>query len=117
MCDLFALCAARSHGAAGFLPLFAARGRRNVHGWGIGFFRGCVPVVEKSPEPVFRDGRAHDSFQRLARVVAKPIILAHIRYRSSGKVDECHAHPFTLDFWGQSWLFAHNGEAGAIESY
>jgi predicted glutamine amidotransferase len=117
MCDLFALCAARSLGAASSLPLFAARGRRNVHGWGIGFFRGRQPVVEKSAEPVFRDGRAHDSFQRLARVVAKPVILAHIRYRSSGKVDECHAHPFALDFWGQSWLFAHNGEAGAVESY
>ncbi|MGD0827106.1 MAG: hypothetical protein ABSA09_03350 [Desulfobaccales bacterium] len=57
MCDLFALCAARSHDAAGFLPLFAARGRRNVHGWGIGFFRGRQPVVEKSAEPVL-PGRA-----------------------------------------------------------
>jgi predicted glutamine amidotransferase len=74
-------------------------------------------VVEKSWERVFEDGRLHASFQRLARVVASPIILAHIRYRSSGQVDECHAHPFALDFWGQSWIFAHNGEAGAIEPY
>ena len=117
MCDLFALCAAHSHCAATSLPLFAARGRRNVHGWGIGFFRRRQPVVEKSWERVFEDGRLHASFQRLARVVASPIILAHIRYRSSGQVDECHAHPFSLDFWGQSWLFAHNGEARAIEPY
>ena len=75
------------------------------------------PVVEKSGEKVFQDGRLHASFQRLARVVASPIILAHIRYRSSGQVDECHAHPFSLDFWGQSWIFAHNGEARAIEPY
>jgi predicted glutamine amidotransferase len=117
MCDLFALCAAHSHCAATSLPLFAARGRRNVHGWGIGFFRQNLPVVEKSGEKVFQEGRLHASFQRLARVVASPIILAHIRYRSSGQVDECHAHPFALDFWGQSWIFAHNGEAGAIEPY
>jgi glutamine amidotransferase len=117
MCDLFALCAARNFAAATSLPLFAARGRRNVHGWGIGFFRQKHPVVEKSGEKVFQDGRLHTSFQRLARVVNSPIILAHIRYRSSGKVDECHAHPFALDFWGQSWIFAHNGEAGAIEPY
>ncbi len=74
-------------------------------------------MVEKSGERVFRDGRLHASFQRLARIVASPIILAHIRYRSSGQVDECHAHPFSLDFWGQTWLFAHNGEALAIETY
>ncbi len=117
MCDLFALSASRHYAAAASLPLFAARGRRNVHGWGIGFFRQERPVVEKSGERVFRDGRLHTSFQRLARVVASPIILAHIRYRSSGQVDECHAHPFILDFWGQSWLFAHNGEARAIEPY
>lgn len=117
MCDLFALCASRNYDAATSLPLFAARGRRNVHGWGIGFFRRDHPVVEKSGEKVFQDGRLHASFQRLARVVASPIILAHIRYRSSGQVDECHAHPFSLDFWGQSWIFAHNGEARAIEPY
>ena len=117
MCDLFALCATRNFAAATSLPLFAARGRRNVHGWGIGFFRRRQPVVEKSGEKVFQDGRLHTSFQRLARVVASPIILAHIRYRSSGQVDECHAHPFTLDFWGQSWIFAHNGKANAIEPY
>jgi glutamine amidotransferase len=117
MCDLFALSASQNYTAAGALPLFAVRGRRNVHGWGIGFFRRNHPVVEKSAEKVFQDGFLHGSFQRLARVVAGPVILAHIRYRSSGRVDECHAHPFALDFWGQSWIFAHNGKANAIEAY
>jgi predicted glutamine amidotransferase len=117
MCDLFALSARQHHTAATSLPLFAVRGRQNVHGWGIGFFRQRVPVVEKSGEQVFADGRLHVSFQRLARVVNSPIILAHIRYKTSGQVDECHAHPFILTFWGQSWIFAHNGKAPAIESY
>ena len=117
MCDLFALCASQYYSATRSLPLFAVRGRQNVHGWGIGFFRKKQPVVEKSKEKVYQDGRLHGSFQRLARVVASPIILAHIRYKSSGRVDECHAHPFVLDFWGQSWIFAHNGKAPAIESY
>jgi predicted glutamine amidotransferase len=117
MCDLFALSASRHHLAATSLPLFAVRGRKNVHGWGIGFFRHRTPVVEKSGEKVFTDGRLHTSFQRLARVVNSPIILAHIRYKSSGEVDECHAHPFVLNFWGQAWIFAHNGKAPAVESY
>lgn len=117
MCDLFALSSSRHYSAVTSLPLFAMRGRQNVHGWGIGFFRQRFPVVEKSGDKVFTDGRLHISFQRLARVVNSPIILAHIRYKSSGVVDDCHAHPFVLDFWGQSWLFAHNGKAPAIESY
>lgn len=117
MCDLFALCASQNYTAATSLPLFAMRGRRNVHGWGIGFFRKGQPVVEKSGERVFTDGRLHRSFQRLARVVNSPLIVAHIRYKSSGQVDECHAHPFILDFWGQPWLLAHNGKAPLIEAY
>ncbi len=117
MCDLFALSAAHHHTAATSLPLFAVKGRKNVHGWGIGFFRHRQPIVEKSGDQVFAEGRLHGSFQRLARVVNSPIILAHIRYKSSGVVDECHAHPFVLDFWSQAWLFAHNGKAPLIESY
>jgi len=117
MCDLFALSASRSYTAAASLPLFAVRGRSNVHGWGIGFFRRSQPVMEKSAEKVFTDGRLHGSFQRLARVVKSDVIIAHIRYKSSGQLDECHAHPFTLDFWGEPWIFAHNGKAPAVEPY
>jgi predicted glutamine amidotransferase len=117
MCDLFALSASRHRLASASLPLFAMRGRDNVHGWGIGFFRQARPIVEKSGERVYAAGRLHDSFQRLARVVHSPVIVAHIRYKSSGLVDECHAHPFTLDFRGNSWLFAHNGKAPAREGY
>jgi predicted glutamine amidotransferase len=32
-------------------------------------------------------------------------------------VDECHAHPFSLEFAGHNWLFAHNGRAPAVEAY
>jgi predicted glutamine amidotransferase len=117
MCDLFALSASHHYTAGLSLPLFAVKGRKNVHGWGIGFFRQRQAVVEKSGDQVFADGRLHASFQRLARIVNSPIILAHIRYKSSGVVDECHAHPFVLDFWGQAWIFAHNGKAPAIEPY
>ena len=117
MCDLFGLSAAQNFSASVSLPLFAVRGRRNVHGWGIGFFRKQQAVVEKSAEKVYYQGHLHESFQRLARVVNSAVIVAHIRYQSSGAVDECHAHPFTLDFLGQSWIFAHNGKTPAMEAY
>ena len=112
MCDLFALCAAHSHCAATSSPI-RRPGAAERPRLGHRFLPPEPPGGGKIRRKSLPGGAAARSFQRLARVVASPIILAHIRYRSSGQVDECHAHPFALDFWGQPWIFAHNGEAGA----
>jgi len=117
MCDLFALSAKKNYSAPKSMPLFATRAKKNMDGWGIGFFRKHHAVIEKSAEQVFYSGHLHDSFQILARVVKSRIIICHIRFRTSGFVDECHAHPFVLKFGGHNWIFAHNGKAPAIESY
>jgi len=117
MCDLFALSAATNYSAPKSLPIFARRSSANMDGWGIGFFRKNHAHVEKSGSSAYHEGRFHDSFQRLARVVASRFIIAHVRFRTSGPVDECHAHPFVLHLEGQDWVFAHNGKAPAIESY
>ncbi|UCD89161.1 MAG: class II glutamine amidotransferase [Desulfobacterales bacterium] len=117
MCDLFALSATKDYSAPELLPIFALRAKKNMDGWGIGFFRKHHAVVEKSAEQIFYSGQLHDSFQRLARVVKSRIIICHIRLRTSGLIDECHAHPFALSFGGHDWIFVHNGKAPAIESY
>ncbi len=117
MCDLFALSAATNYSAPKSLPVFAVRAGRNMDGWGIGFFRKNRACVEKSAARAYHEGRYHDSFQRLARVVSSKFIIAHVRLRTSGPIDECHAHPFCLRFMGHDWIFAHNGKAPAIESY
>jgi predicted glutamine amidotransferase len=88
-----------------------------MDGWGIGFYRKHRALVEKSAEKIFHSGQLHDSFQRLARVVKSRIIICHLRFRTSGLVDECHAHPFVLKFAGHDWIFAHTGKAPVIESY
>jgi predicted glutamine amidotransferase len=115
MCDLFALSAKKDYSAPEFLPIFAVRAKKNMDGWGIGFFRKHHALVEKSAEQIFHSGQLHDSFQRLARVVKSRIIICHLRFRTSGLIDECHAHPFVLKFGGHDWIFAHNGKAPAIE--
>ena len=117
MCDLFALSAKKDYSAPEFLPIFAVRSKKNMDGWGIGFFRKHHALVEKSAEQIFYSGQLHDSFQRLARVVKSRIIICHLRFRTSGLIDECHAHPFVLKFGGHDWVFAHNGKAPAIEFY
>jgi predicted glutamine amidotransferase len=88
-----------------------------MDGWGIGFFKKTRAYVEKSAARAYYEGRFHDSFQKLARVISSRFIIAHVRLRTSGPIDECHAHPFVLQFRGQDWIFAHNGKAPAIESY
>jgi predicted glutamine amidotransferase len=117
MCDLFALSAASNYSAPKSLPIFAVKAGRNMDGWGIGFFKKNRAYVEKSAARAYYEGRFHDSFQKLARVVLSKFIIAHVRLRTSGPIDECHAHPFVLQFSGQDWIFAHNGKAPAIESY
>jgi predicted glutamine amidotransferase len=117
MCDLFALSATKEYSAPEFLPIFAVRAKKNMDGWGIGFYRKHHAIVEKSAEKIFQSGQLHDSFQRLARVVKSRIIICHLRFRTSGLVDECHAHPFVLNFGGHDWIFAHNGKAPDIEFY
>jgi predicted glutamine amidotransferase len=118
MCDLFALSAAtNNYSAPKSLPIFAAKAARNMDGWGIGFFRKNRAHVEKSAARAYYEGRFHDSFQKLARVVSSRFIIAHVRLRTSGPIDECHAHPFVLQLRGQDWIFAHNGKAPAIVSY
>lgn len=117
MCDLFALSAATNYSAPKALPIFASKAGKNLDGWGIGFFRKNRAYVEKSADRAYHEGRFHDGFQRLARVVSSKFIVAHVRLRTSGPIDECHAHPFILQFRGQDWIFAHNGKAPAVESY
>ncbi|MGD8371003.1 MAG: class II glutamine amidotransferase [Syntrophobacterales bacterium] len=117
MCDLFALSAGEDYSAPKSLPLFAKQARKNMDGWGIGYFKKYIAFIEKSAEQAYLSGRIHDSFQRLARVVNSRVILCHVRFQTSGPVDECHAHPFTLEFGGHNWLFAHNGKAPAVENY
>ncbi len=99
MCDLFALSAGADYSAPKALPIFAARAGRNMDGWGIGYFKKHQALVEKSAQSVYLSGRVHDSFQRLARVVNSRIIISHVRFRTSGPIDECHAHPFILSVW------------------
>ncbi|MCG6974692.1 MAG: class II glutamine amidotransferase [Desulfobacterales bacterium] len=117
MCDLFALSANRDYSAPKSLPIFAEQAGKNLDGWGIGYFRNHHAYVEKSAKGIFVAGQLHDSFQRLARVVKSRIIICHVRLRTSGLIDECHAHPFVLKIGGYDWIFAHNGKAPAIESY
>lgn len=117
MCDIFALSAGIDYTAQQYLPIFAKKGRRNMNGWGIGFYRGNQALVEKSAEKVYNSEQVHESFQRLARVVDSRIIVSHISCPLSGGSHTAQNHPFTLSFLNHVWLFVHVGLVKGIENY
>jgi predicted glutamine amidotransferase len=99
------------------LPIFAEKGKRNMNGWGIGFFRDNQALVEKSSEQVYDSEHVHEGFQRLARVVDSRIIVSHISCPLSGGRHTAHNHPFSLSFLDHVWLFVHVGLIEGIENY
>jgi predicted glutamine amidotransferase len=117
MCDIFALSAGVDYTAQQYLPIFAEKGKRNMNGWGIGFYRGNEALVEKSAERVYNSEQVHESFQRLARVVDSRIIVSHISCPLSGGSHTAQNHPFSLSFLNHVWLFVHIGLIKGIQDY
>lgn len=117
MCDIFALSAGINYTAQQYLPVFAEKGRRNMNGWGIGFYRDNQAFVEKSSEKVYDCEQVHESFERLARVIDSRIIISHISCPLSGGEHSASSHPFSLPFLDHVWLFVHVGTIEGIENY
>lgn len=74
---------------------------RGMHGWGIGWYKGGMPNVEKGK----RTALAPTTNQPVSHTVASTVIISHIRFATTGSISEENAHPFQF----KSWLFAHSG--------
>jgi predicted glutamine amidotransferase len=117
MCDLLAISAGFNYTPRQYLPLFAEKGKRNLEGWGIGFFREGEVLLEKSLESVYQEDQMHESFQRLARVIDSRMILAHLSCPLIGGRHRQPSHPCTLHFLGHPWLFVHVGIVPEVDGY
>lgn len=119
MCDLFAMSAGQSYTAGEYLPLFAEKGRKNIHGWGIGFFREGGVHVEASPQSAFGPEGVHQSFLRLARVIDSRVIIANLNCPLGVAEGPHHPMntPLALSFSGHRWLFVHYGVVENIGAY
>ena len=112
MCRLFGLTAGQARINATFWLLDApdslqAQSHRNVDGTGIGFFGpGGEPVVDKQPEPAFRD----QEFTREARQAESSAFVAHVRWATAGGRTVRNTHPFVMD----GRVMAHNGGFGEL---
>jgi len=81
---------------------FKEQAKKNPHGWGVGWY------VNGKAEIFKRGESALDSsdFDDKAKNVRSKIVIAHVRYASSGSShSDRNAHPFVYN----NWIFAHNG--------
>jgi predicted glutamine amidotransferase len=107
VCRLFGLSAAPQRITATFWLLdapdsLAVQSRREPDGTGLGYFDADgTPRVHRRPIAAYADAE----FAREAREVSSTTFLAHVRYASTGAVEERNTHPFCQD----GRLFAHNG--------
>jgi predicted glutamine amidotransferase len=112
MCRLFGLTAGEARVRATFWLLDApdsleAQSHRNVDGSGIGFFEADgTPVVDKQPEPAFRD----KEFRREAREAESSAFVAHVRWATAGGRTVLNTHPFAI----RGRIMAHNGGFGEL---
>jgi predicted glutamine amidotransferase len=112
MCRLFGLTSGTVPVQATFWLLDApdsleAQSHRNADGSGIGFFdSGGAPVLDKQPEPAFRD----EEFIREARKAESASFVAHVRWASTGGRTVQNTHPFTM----HGRIMAHNGGFGEL---
>ncbi len=81
-------------------------------GWGITFYEG-------KGIRVFRDPSAgvHSEIAKLVKnyPIKSPLVIAHIRRASQGKVCLENTHPFNRELWGRNWTFAHNGNLKGVK--
>jgi len=112
MCRLFGLTAGTTRVRATFWLLDAPdsleeQSRRNVDGSGIGFFDATgEPVVDKQPEPAFRD----EEFIHEAKQAQSTTFVAHVRWATAGGRAVQNTHPFVM----QGRIMAHNGGLGEL---
>jgi len=109
MCELFGASSSMPRGLARWLVPFRARGggaADNPDGWGIAYWLGGHPKIEKSPEPGWNS--AH--FLRLSENLVSELVIAHVRKARHPPVPSLeNTHPFVHLCCGRAWIFAHNG--------
>jgi glutamine amidotransferase len=112
MCRLFGLTAGTTRVRATFWLLDApdsltAQSHRNIDGSGIGFFDlAGAPVLDKQPEPAFRDRE----FARAAQHAESTAFVAHVRWATAGGRTVANTHPFAM----HGRIMAHNGGFGEL---
>lgn len=118
MCELFGFCSVKDYDVTNWLKEFFSHSPMHPDGWGLATFYGNAASVEK--EPVCANDSSYLQ-NRLSVPVTEPLILAHIRKASVGKLGFSNCHPFVKrDAGGRCWTLIHNGtvfQSEVLEKY
>jgi glutamine amidotransferase len=113
MCRLFGMSSSPLRTRATFWLLDAPdslsdQSRQEPDGAGLGYFEpNGAPRLYKAPIAAYEDRR----FAREARHVESATFLAHIRFASTGAVEQRNTHPFEQE----GRMFAHNGVVEGLD--
>lgn len=114
-CDLFLMSGYYPYAANRVLPEFARRGKRNVHGWGIGSYTNGIANIIRCDRPAVENNSGTINLDRefavAVKAITSPVIIGHLRLTSRGSNRPENNHPFKLNFLGYDWLLIHNGSA------
>ena len=120
MCDLLTISSRHPCRVGYLLPAFAICGKRNRHGWGVGYFGSDGgAMIHTSSREAYDESRAvvDEELVRLSTEARSRYFLCHVRLASCGEVCSNNNHPFMLQFLGYDWLFAHNGTCRGLVDY
>ncbi|MBS2546774.1 class II glutamine amidotransferase [Catenulispora sp. NL8] len=107
MCRLFGLASSPQRVRATFWLLEAPdsltdQSRRDPDGTGLGYFEpDGTPVVRKAPIAAYADRQ----FAEAAQTASSSTFIAHVRYATTGGLQERNTHPFSA----HGRMLAHNG--------
>lgn len=94
---------------------FSARGGHtsdHVDGWGIAFYDGQACRVFQDDQPASESPLAE--YVRSHPIKSK-VVVAHVRKATQGDAQAANCHPFQREWWGRTWVFAHNGDLGQFQ--
>ncbi len=105
MCRLFGLMANKEVNIEfSFLKAdlpFKKLSEKNPHGWGIGYYKNNVALIQKQSVPATQS----EKFQEIAANINSRMFISHVRFSTQGKKTPENTHPFKYN----NWIFAHNG--------
>lgn len=110
MCQLFALTSSSLVSADFSLRGFFQRGGKtgeHKDGWGLALFSRGKADIQTHQSAAYNCQRANYLLNTKPRATTA---IAHIRKATEGNVSPENTHPFVRNLWGETWVFAHNGD-------
>lgn len=110
MCQVFALTSSSPVSPDFSLRGFCQRGGNtgdHRDGWGLALFSRGKADIQTHQSAAHNCQRANYLLQTRPKATT---VVAHIRKATEGKVSAENTHPFVRDLWGETWVFAHNGD-------